>query len=243
MKRKYTIKAISVCAAILLLSALGQAQYDRGQSTGDFPLPVSLVNFSTTGAEQAVILHWKTASEIDILGFNLYRSLGQGGTYNRINSLVIPSQGTGPVFQDYEYVDAALIEGFHYYYKLATVEINGRENIMEPAILGIAGNNQGSSWTEPPDYTLLNFVSLKGNYPEPFNSQTSIAFSVYENSPVKLEIYSLMGRKIATLIDSYLAPGEYLATFQGGQLPSGVYLCRMQSQGGFDTIRKMVLLR
>jgi len=235
---KYTLILLG-----LMLVSQANAQYDRAESGGDFPLPVCLQNFSAAGGPNCVNLHWKTASETDVAGFNLYRSLGQNGTYSRINPAMVPALGSGAQGYDYQYQDGSLVNGFHYYYKLATVEIGGRENIQGAAIMGIVGNPQGSSWALPPDFSQLTYLNLKGNYPEPFNGRTSIVFLVFEAGKVTLEIYNLMGVRITTLVDGYFQPGEYERAFQGDHLPSGVYLYRLSGERGFDTVRKMVLLR
>lgn len=242
MSRKKNMIAAAVIGLFCAVSIV-QAQYDRAQSGGDFPLPVTMLSFAASGGDRAVTLRWMTASEVDMAGFNLYRSIGMNGSFARINPLLVPAQGTGAEIREYQYSDVNLINGLHYYYKLSTVEISGREELIEPAILGIAGSSAEHSWSLPPDYDLLNFLSLNGNYPEPFNGQTRISFSVYEQSPVKLEVYSVAGKRVKSLVNGDLPPGEYVAEFQGEMLPSGIYFCRLQGAKGFDTVRKIVLLR
>jgi hypothetical protein len=227
----------------LLLVSQAEAQYDRGESGSDFPLPVLMVSFAAVGGPNCVILDWKTASETEISGFNLYRSLGLNGTYTRANPVLIPAQGSGPQGHEYQYQDGNLVDGFHYYFKLASVDVLGRENFPGTPILGIAGNYQGSSWAQPPDFGQLSFLRLKGNYPEPFNGRTSIVFSVYEAGQVKLEVYNLAGSLVATLVDGYLQPGEYERAFQDNFLASGIYLYRLRGEHGYDSVRKMALLR
>jgi hypothetical protein len=227
----------------LLLVSQAEAQYDRAESATDFPLPVQMLSFAAVGGPNCVSLEWKTASETEISGFNLYRSLGLNGSYARINPAMIPAQGTGPQGREYHYQDGNLVDGFHYFYKLASVDVIGRENFQGSPILGIAGNNQGSSWAQPPDFGQLTFLRLQGNYPEPFNGHTRIVFSVYEAGRVTLEVYNLNGSRVATLVDGYLQPGEYERAFQDNSIASGIYLYRLQGEHGFDSVRKMVLLR
>lgn len=229
---------------LVFLSLTARAQYDRSESSGDFPLPVTLMNFTAAGGDNSVVLCWKTCSEIDLAGFNLYRALGCDGVFSPINPVLVPARGTGPDFQEYQYIDQNLSNGFHYYYKLSTVDLNGREAIEEPPILGIPGNPQETSWQDPAlDLTQFALLRFKGNYPEPFNGQAWIAFSVYESSRVLLQIYDISGRKVASLLDCIFSPGDYVQLFNGDHLPSGVYFCRLQGENGFDTIQKMVLLR
>jgi hypothetical protein len=225
-----------------MLVSQTNAQFDR-EDISDFPLPVQMVNFSAVGSVNCVNLTWKTASETDIAGFNLYRALGQNGTYSRINSALIPAQGSGPQGFEYQYQDLNLVNGFHYYYKLTTVEVGGQEYTQGLPILGIAGNSQGSSWAQPPDFNQLTYLKLKGNYPEPFNGRTSITFSVFEAGRVTLEVFNLTGCLLTTLLDAYLQPGEFQKAFADDRLPSGVYLYRLRGDRGYETVRKMVLLR
>jgi hypothetical protein len=227
----------------LLLVSQAEAQYDRAESGTDFPLPVLMVSFAAVGGPNCVVLDWKTASETEISGFNVYRSMGLNGTYARINLALVPAQGSGPQGHEYQYQDGNLVDGFHYYYKLATVDVVGREIFQGMPILGIAGNYQGSSWAQPPDFSQLTFLRLKGNYPEPFNGRTSIVFSVYEAGQVKMEVFNLTGSRVATLVDGYLQPGEYERAFGDNALASGIYLYRLQGEHGYDSVRKMVLLR
>ncbi|RJP75904.1 MAG: T9SS C-terminal target domain-containing protein [Candidatus Zixiibacteriota bacterium] len=239
--RKKTIQAAILATA--LLASAAAAQYDMAQTSGDLALPVLLTGFAAQGGTNSVQLQWSTASESELAGFNLYRSLGQQGAFQRINPVIIPAQGAGSQGRQYQFHDENLIPGFHYYYKLATVEVTGQELTLEPAVLGIAGHAQGNSWAQPPDYNQLTYLRLEGNHPDPFNGETTITFSVFEAGWVRLDVYALDGRRVHTLRHEFLSPGQYSQAFRGDDLPSGVYLCRLTGTRGFDTVRKMVLLR
>ena len=229
------IKKRIVCyttALILLIGSTAQAQYDRAESVGDFALPVTLLSFSATGGYNSVILSWKTASEVDLWGFNVYRSTSPGEALYRMNEDLILSQGTGPELNEYQYIDYSVESGSRYTYKLSTLEFSGTERFIGTSVINYDGLNS------------LNLtLELKGNFPAPFNSETKIAFSVFETTRVTLQIYDLRGQRIVILLDRILSPGEYFETFSGDQLPSGIYFCRLQGENGFDRIHKMILLR
>ncbi len=70
---------------------------------------------------------------------------------------------------------------------------------------------------------------LIGNYPNPFNSNTTISFSLLKSSQVKLNIYSITGQKITTLVDGFMSMGEHTAQFDGGGLSSGMYFYRFEA--------------
>ncbi|MDD3536433.1 MAG: carboxypeptidase regulatory-like domain-containing protein, partial [Candidatus Cloacimonetes bacterium] len=90
-------------------------------------------------------------------------------------------------------------------------------------------------------------TALKGNYPNPFNPETTIYYEIKDAIPVCLEIYNLKGQKLRTLVNEVQAMGRYRIVFDGKDarklpLPSGVYLYRF-SAGEYRKMRKMILLQ
>lgn len=89
--------------------------------------------------------------------------------------------------------------------------------------------------------------SLSQNYPNPFNPQTKIKFDIPQGmkgqtSNVKLIIYDLLGREVATLVNEELKPGSYEVDWDGSNYSSGVYFCKLVS-GDFAVTKKMVLMK
>jgi endo-1,4-beta-xylanase len=84
--------------------------------------------------------------------------------------------------------------------------------------------------------------ALAQNYPNPFNPTTQIKYSVPEKDYVSLKVYSLVGQEVATLFNGVRQPGNYVATFDGTGLASGVYLYRLVARDFVET-RKLLLLR
>lgn len=84
--------------------------------------------------------------------------------------------------------------------------------------------------------------SLNQNYPNPFNPTTTINYSLpnMENSEaslVKLKIYDVLGREVETLVDEKQKPGYYHIKFDGSNLSSGIYFCRLQVKQHTETIK------
>ena len=84
------------------------------------------------------------------------------------------------------------------------------------------------------------------NYPNPFNGQTNIKYQVSISSRIKLEIYNVLGQRVAKLVDDYKAPGYYSIHWNardsnGIKLSSGIYFIRLAA-GNYAETRKMVLL-
>ena len=90
--------------------------------------------------------------------------------------------------------------------------------------------------------TLPTTYSLMQNYPNPFNPSTKIKFVIPKQTTVKLEIYNLIGQKIAELVNDELSAGTYEVIFNGENLTSGVYLYRMEA-GDFVSVKKMLLMK
>lgn len=86
-----------------------------------------------------------------------------------------------------------------------------------------------------------NFA-LSQNYPNPFNPSTKIEFTVPTESRVRLDIFDLLGRRIATLVDEQKIAGTYVVDFEGSNLVSGVYIYQLSS-GTQILSKKMVLLK
>jgi len=90
--------------------------------------------------------------------------------------------------------------------------------------------------------------SLSGNYPNPFNPETAIYFSVEQTSLlVNLEIYNLKGQKIKTLVNEILPAGSHSVIWNGTDknekpVSSGVYLYKMKT-GNFVSTKKMILMK
>ena len=92
-----------------------------------------------------------------------------------------------------------------------------------------------------------NHFKLYQNYPNPFNPSTTIKYSVpavvNENfHSLQLAIYDILGREIKTLVNKIQSPGNYEATFDASDLPSGIYYYRLKA-GDFIETRKMILMK
>ena len=87
---------------------------------------VELVSLNAVGLDGAVELTWETGSEMDNLGFHLYRSLSEEGPYERITASLIPGLGSSPAGARYRYVDTGLANGVPYFYELEDIETTGK---------------------------------------------------------------------------------------------------------------------
>ena len=90
----------------------------------------------------------------------------------------------------------------------------------------------------PASFTLLRV------YPNPFNHQAALQFTLSEAGMVSLAIYDVQGRKVGSLADGYLSSGQHEVTWDAGGMVSGVYFVRLTVDGGRLTeVRKVLLVK
>jgi len=82
---------------------------------------------------------------------------------------------------------------------------------------------------------------LGQNYPNPFNPSTTIPFDVNKKFHVKLAIFDMLGRQVATLVDDELAPQHYEFTFDGSNFSSGTYFYQLTIDGAAQTKQMMLI--
>ena len=85
-------------------------------------------------------------------------------------------------------------------------------------------------------------TALLQNYPNPFNPATKIGFELSAAGFVSVKVFDVLGREVALLLHEEMPPGKHETKFNGANLSSGVYFCRLETRGFVDT-RKIVLLR
>ncbi|MCF7741028.1 MAG: DNRLRE domain-containing protein, partial [Candidatus Marinimicrobia bacterium] len=116
---------------------------------------------------------------------------------------------------------------------------------FRPKLGLIYGDDQvaiaSQSLTDRPDE-----FQLQQNYPNPFNPRTSIAYQIPAEGQVKLEVFNLLGQKVATLVNNYQKPGRYKTVWQAGENSSGIYIYRLSLVNGsqrFIEQKKMILMK
>ncbi len=93
---------------------------------------IELSSFTATPKAGQVIIQWTTESEIDNAGFNLYRSQTENGNYSKINTSLIPAQGSTTQGANYEFTDTNVQNRKTYYYKLEDIDLTGKSKMHGP---------------------------------------------------------------------------------------------------------------
>ncbi|MFB3131509.1 MAG: S8 family serine peptidase [Rhodothermales bacterium] len=143
------------------------------------------------------------------------------------------SGGTGPV----GFLDAG---------KTLNKIVSGGQQVVwhhEPFPHEVCGASKGgsvvaSTMTEE----LPETPALTGNYPNPFNPETTISFQLPVNQQVRLAVYNTLGQRVQVLVDGWMESGRHEAHFRAEGLPTGTYFTRLETEAGVFT-KSMVLMK
>jgi hypothetical protein len=134
------------------------------------------------------------------------------------------------------YTDSTILPDYAYEYRVTAFNadtVSVPSNIVPIHIPPVVSVNDAAI---PKEYQLYQ------NYPNPFNPVTIIRFDIPETADVRLSVHTITGELIGTLIQNRYSPGSYSVTFDAYDLPSGVYLYRLQA-GSFSDVRKLLLIK
>lgn len=245
-------KLVSLLAfwVVLSFSSLSFAQYTGGSHDGygmgtsvsDIALPVILSSFTASASDKQVTLSWITESELDNLGFHVWRAIEKDGTYERITTELIRGAGNSSGKNTYSFTDLNVVKNVTYWYKLEDIAFDGSSKMHGPISIRLqVVVNQTRA--------VPSHFALYQNSPNPFNPSTTIAYDLPEATDVTLTVYNLSGQKVATLVTGKQKAGHYEVEWDGqdesGQaVASGVYLYRLETgKQGFVETRRMMLVR
>ncbi len=191
------------------------------------PVPVELTSFSARVVDNQVRLNWETATELNNYGFYVERSVDREN-WKEVD--FVPGCGTSYSPKNYVYFDELgdeLQRMPELSYRLRQVDRDGTTDYSN-----IVNVNTG----ELPDG-----VELYAAYPNPFNPATTISFAIGTPTHVTLKVYNTLGQAVATILSSSaMDAGLHTVSFDGAQLPSGVYLAVLEANGAVQH-QKLVL--
>ncbi|MCF7824708.1 MAG: T9SS type A sorting domain-containing protein [Candidatus Marinimicrobia bacterium] len=108
------------------------------------------------------------------------------------------------------------------------------------------GYNCVTIWNQVPDgverpITLPTSFELKQNFPNPFNPSTTIAYELHQDGLVNLTVFDVKGREVATLVNEQLTAGNHVASFDGSNLSSGLYIYQLSFNGQVSAKNMMLI--
>ncbi len=203
-----------------------QSLVEAAIEQGIAEVPVELASFWAEPAAGAVRVAWVTLTEENNLGFNVLRSGGLQGGYRRINDVLIEGAGTTVERSEYEYLDAWVVPGSRYFYKLEQVDIGGAVTCYGPVSVAVPVE---------PCYALE--VS-----PNPSAGTLEVALTLPGATRVSVGLVDVGGRQVAELHTGEMGAGRHRLRWQAGEdLSPGLYVVEARA-GALRWARRWVLL-
>jgi hypothetical protein len=191
-------------------------------------LPVELTAFYATYSNGATVF-WNTASETNLLGYNLYRSCNSSfSNALKLNSVIIPATG-GATGNNYHYYDSETVLSDTLYYWLESISCNGFNQIFGPAVLIMPFTEPETPPLPPEQIEYLNA------YPNPFGNSVYLELKISSPAPVTIKVYNIKGQLIRNNDYLYLETGIHHLSWDGldnkqRNTTSGIYLMVVKTQ-------------
>jgi hypothetical protein len=214
----------------------------------DEALPVVLSLLTVTSDEGSVSIKWRTESETNNLGFDVYRSENSDGQFVKVNPAYIKGAGTDATPRDYKFVDESAVVGKTYYYYLETISFSGereRSHIIK-VIIDVSGKMKVTSLTKQATFALLQ------NFPNPFNPETWIPFHLGNDTDVTIRIFDIRGQEVRTIHLGQMPAGQYATKGKavlwdgrdsyGQEVSSGIYFYSLTA-GKFHATKKLTIIK
>jgi hypothetical protein len=175
--------------------------------------------------DRSIVVKWTMERDDENLHLFVLRATSDRGPFR---PLFLPIEHKG---RSYSFVDDTCEPGSGYTYRVEILFTNKRELLFQTPVIVIPSRERMRSF----------------NSPNPFNPTTTISYVLDEPTQVKLDIYDVAGRRIASLVDAFQEEGEHDVIWNGrdglgAPVASGIYFYRL-SAGDISECRKMILLR
>jgi len=195
--------------------------------TGDQSLPVELIGFFAIQEDKDVNLYWKTASEVNNRGFDIEIKHGSSNGWKKISFITGEGNSSSPI--SYTYCDKNVEKYKNLKYRLKQIDYDGSYEYSPEISI------------ELEEVKLPTQFTLHNNYPNPFNPTTRISYEIAKENFVTMKIYDMAGREVETLVEQNQQSGIYAMNFDGGDLSSGVYFCRLTSGNNIKIIKILLV--
>ncbi|MCF7859368.1 MAG: carboxypeptidase regulatory-like domain-containing protein, partial [Candidatus Cloacimonetes bacterium] len=219
----YTDEALDAGEYVYTVTAL----YDEGESAQSAPVNVTItlpapINVSAQSQDPNIILSWDIPAARGLASYTIYR-----------NTELLVEEVT-----DSPYEDMNVASGNYIYNVVAVFDGGWESEMSDNAFVSHTGTNNMS---------LPEVTALTGNYPNPFNPETTVSFSLSEAGYVSLNIYNMRGQLVKTLVNEQLEAAYHDVVWDGRDnngknVSSGIYFYKMQS-GKYSRTSKMILMK
>jgi len=200
---------------------------DREFNTGDYRVTTYIDDRSESGlVGDSLLVYWRLESCPDFTATLM----------------------TGTAHPDSYYADIPVqADDVNIEYYVSAVDSSGRRSMRPPVAPGAVyafntGVDDLAGVADGGDRRAGTGFYLAQNSPNPFRAATQIRYELPSDCHVSLDVYSVLGEHVATLIDEHQPAGARVARWDSSGLPAGVYFCTLRAGGNVEK-RKMVLLR
>ncbi|MDR3667818.1 MAG: T9SS type A sorting domain-containing protein, partial [Ignavibacteriaceae bacterium] len=198
-------------------------------------LPVELSSFTSSANGRNISLNWETKTEKNSNKFVIERANIDANSsslnWESISSVKAAVLSNSP--KQYSFTDKNLQTG-KYQYRLKMIDNDG---------------SFAYSKVENVEVSVPKNFELSQNYPNPFNPNTKINYSLPNDSKVTLEVYNIIGERVAQLVNEQQPAGYYTINFSisNNKITSGIYIYKLSADDNngksFSSIKKMILLK
>ena len=195
------------------------------------PLPVELVDFSARRDGRTALLRWQTAQETNSAGFEVQHRTPEATRYAEVGFVdsAAPSGSTSKA-TSYRFEVPTLQPGTHQF-RLRQVDTDGTGHFSAPVSLTVE---------------MTQALHLSPPAPNPVQASARLRFGVQTASETSLELFNVLGQRVATLYEGRSAGGEMhtidLDTQTLSALPSGIYFVRLEA-GGESRTQRLTIAR
>lgn len=199
--------------------------------TSALTVPSGFLDFGAVvdSAAKEVTINWSVNSEISINRYEIERS-EDGVIFSKIGS--VNAVGNIDTTKRYSFTDqiGSLTSAK---YRIVQITNDGAQEVSPPINVIITGIGKGI--ISPFTY------SLDQNFPNPFNPSTQIFFSLATREKVKLKIFDVLGREVATAVNDIMDAGRHSVHWNAANASSGVYFYRIEISNFVNTKKMMVV--
>ena len=194
----------------------GIENINHPENDSDTSLPVELTSFSAQQLDDVVKLNWRTESELSNQGFYIERERKIGNKTVLDTLGFVPGQGNSSSGKDYQFIDDKLQgvnRGDTLKYFIRQVDLDGTSEVFGPLRIVY----------EKGDKFIQKKLTVIDNFPNPFNSVTTVKYSLQTSSNVVITIFDITGKKLISFSENQL-PGEQKVKFDLSNYSSGIYI-------------------
>ncbi len=203
------------------------------------------LNFAGSSQNNHPKLTWDENIEPDFSNYEVWKKVNTGGY-----SLLTTTTNTYFVDTDEDIISQPESNDKDVFYKIRAADNTGKKSLYTSPVQYLVSGDPLWSRDGSKNFQALKLddFALETNHPNPFNPTTQISYALPEASVVTLEVFDVSGRKVSVLVKKSQEQGWHYATFDGGTLPSGIYIYRISATGmesgkRFTQAKRMLLVK